>query len=150
MSGTDFTSALPIAKAHRGLGIVFGWAIACNVDGKPYLDLQKHHIPEKSMLEEAAVFMEGDRVGGEQHRKEIQPDGSEEIIKRGKVVFAFPLTTEIAKAMGVQTRVTGLMVGWKPNEDCREEILAKVESGKYTGFSIGGKVYKTRPMQMED
>jgi hypothetical protein len=141
-----FTKSIPVAKVHRGLGIVFGWAIACTVNGEPYIDLQKHHIPDEEMLSGSAVFMETLRTGGEMHRKDPE---TKEVVKRGTVIFAFPLTTEIAKAMGVQSRITGLMVGWKPDEDCREEILSKVESGEYAAFSIGGKLFSTKPMTEE-
>ena len=32
----------------------------------------------------------------------------------GQYLFLFPMTTEIAKAMGITTKNTGLMVGYKP------------------------------------
>jgi hypothetical protein len=53
----------------------------------------------------------------------------------GTMVFAFPLTTDIAKAFDITTPRTGLMIGMKPSA----EVLAKFKSGEYTGFSIGGK-----------
>jgi hypothetical protein len=53
---------------------------------------------------------------------------------RGSYVFAFPLTTEIAKALGIETQKTGLLVAVKPDAD----MLAKFKSGELTGFSIGG------------
>ena len=49
-------------------------------------------------------------------------------------MFAFPLTSDIAKAMGITTTRTGLMVAAKFAPD----VLAKFKSGEYTGFSIGG------------
>jgi len=51
------------------------------------------------------------------------------------VVFLFPLTSELAKAFEIKTERTGVMVGIKPSP----EVLAKFESGEYTGFSIGGE-----------
>lgn len=144
--GKSFGTSVPFAKADRGLGLVFGYAIICKIAGEDYVDTQRHHIPEESMLSEAASFMEHTRVGGEMHRKEEQADGSKKIIKRGQVIFAWPMTEEIAKAMGVETNISGLMVGWKPDESCRDEILSKVEDGTYSGFSIGGKVFRTTPM----
>jgi hypothetical protein len=50
-------------------------------------------------------------------------------------VFAFPMTTDIAKAFGVETKTTGLMIGLKPDNNA---MLAKFKSGELTGFSIGG------------
>ena len=106
------------------LGIVLGWAIVCKEDGRDYWDVQRNHIPEDAMFEAAADFMEHSRVGNEMH---AGPD-------KGTYVFAFPLTTEIAKAMGIVTKKTGLMIGYKPPPD----VLAKFACGDYTGFSIEG------------
>lgn len=106
------------------LGLVLGWAIVCKEDGKDYWDVQKNHIPEGAMLEASADFMEHSRSGNEMH---AGPDC-------GTYLFAFPLTEEIAKAMGLSSRRTGLMVGYKPPA----AVLAKFVSGEYTGFSIEG------------
>jgi len=53
----------------------------------------------------------------------------------GTYVFAWPMTSDIAKAMGIDTPVTGLMVAYKPTP----EVLAKFKDGTYKGFSIEGK-----------
>lgn len=121
---SDFVKA-EVAKVDSKLGLVFGWAIVCKVDGEPYFDLQKDHIPEDAMLEAAADFMRSSRVAKEMHTGE----------QIGDVVFAFPLTTETAAAMDIATKYTGLMVAMAPSPD----VLAKFESGEYTGFSIGGQ-----------
>jgi hypothetical protein len=52
----------------------------------------------------------------------------------GQVLFAFPLTEEIAKSLDIVTKKTGLLIGMKPDE----EMLEKFRDGTYTGFSIGG------------
>lgn len=111
-------------SVDTNLGIVLGWAIVCKEDGKEYWDVQKNHIPEPAMLEAAADFMENSRAGNEMHR------GAD----KGTYLFAFPLTTEIAKAMGISCKRTGLIVGYKPPKD----VLEKFASGEYTGFSIEG------------
>jgi hypothetical protein len=77
------------------------------------------------MLKAAAGFMETpDRPGNEMHA------GPE----TGSFVFAFPLTADVAKAMGIETERTGLMVGYKPSPD----VLAKFRDGTYSGFSVEG------------
>jgi hypothetical protein len=53
----------------------------------------------------------------------------------GQVVFGFPLTTDIAAAMGITTPKTGFIVGVKP----AASVLAKYRSGELTSFSIGGR-----------
>jgi hypothetical protein len=50
-------------------------------------------------------------------------------------VHSFPLTAEIAKAMGVATKKTGWMIAMAPDA----AMLQKFASGEYTGFSIGGE-----------
>lgn len=107
------------------LGLVFGWGIVSKKDGQDYFDLQGDHITEKAMLEASADFMQHSRVAKEMHEGDAA----------GSVVFAFPLTTDIAKAMGVESGQTGLMIAMKPSDPA---VVAKFKSGEYTGFSIGG------------
>jgi|ERR1043166_1707923 hypothetical protein len=122
-----------IIKVDSNLGLVVGWAICCKKDGEDYYDLNRdvggervpEHIPEESMLHASFDFMQNSRLAKEMH----VGDG------KGTVVFAFPLTTEIAKAMGISTRITGLMIGMKPDP----ELFKKFASGEMRGFSIGGK-----------
>lgn len=123
-----------IAKVDDELGIVFGWAIVSKVEGEDYFDKNidrdtgervPENIPEDVMLKTAADFMEmTERPGNEMHA------GPE----RGQFVFAFPLTTEIAKSLGITTKQTGLLVGYKAPKD----VLAKFKDGTYRGFSIEG------------
>lgn len=108
------------------LGIVFGWAMVCAEDGVDYFDTQDDHIPEASMLKASADFMVHSRVLGDMHRS----------AEGGSVVFAFPLTADIAAAMSITSKTMGLMIGVKP---ANPETLEKFKSGEYTGFSIGGR-----------
>jgi hypothetical protein len=133
-----------IAKIDESLGLVFGYAIVCKVDGEPYFDLNvdRHddgtmkrvpeHIPEESMLKAAVDFMQTARVGNEMHGG---PDS-------GTYVFAFPMTSDIAKAFGIATRTTGLMIAYKPSP----EVFAKFKDGTYKGFSIEGKRVNSKEM----
>jgi hypothetical protein len=118
-----------VQEVDEALGLVMGFAIVCNKDGEPYFDLQGDHIPEDAMLKAAMDFMLHARTAGDMHTKD---DG--EIEKRGIVVFAWPLTADIAKAFDIETTQTGLMIAMRPDPD----MLAKFKSGEYQGFSIGG------------
>lgn len=122
---------------NADLGLVLGWAIICKEDGEPYYDLNidwegehagkrvPEHIPEGTMLKGALDFaLTPDRPGNEMHA------GPE----TGSFPFVWPLTDEIAKAMGITCKRTGLMVGYYPEAS----VLAKFKSGEYTGFSIEG------------
>lgn len=124
--GDDFESGCAkVLKVDDGLGLVFGWAIVCKEAGADYYDTQGDHIPEDSMMAAATDFMLHSRVAKDMHQ-------GDEI---GPIVFCWPMTGDIAKAMGVQTGTTGLMIAMKPPAD----ILAKFRNGDYTGFSIGGR-----------
>lgn len=112
-----------VLKVDEELGLVFGFAIISKQDGEDYYDLQGDHIPEEAMLKAATDFMQHSRVAGEMHEKAV-----------GEIVFAFPLTTEIAKALDIETPQTGLLIGMKPDE----ETLQKFKDGELKGFSIGG------------
>lgn len=126
-----------VAKVDDSLGMVFGFAIVCKVNGEDYYDLNvdqegphagkrvPEHCPENVMAKAAAEFMESARSGNEMHSG---PDV-------GHYVFAFPLTSDIAKAMNIQTEKTGLMVAYKAPDN----VLQKFRDGTYTGFSIEGK-----------
>lgn len=122
----SFSYNSSIIKVDESLGLVIGWAIISKQDGKDYFDVQGDHIPEDAMLKSAAEFMQGARVVGDMHEK----------AEGGQVVFAFPMTTEIAKAFGITTKNTGLMIGIKPQDP---QTLEKYKNGDYTGFSIGGE-----------
>ena len=115
-----------LVKVDEQLGIVFGYAIVCAIDGEPYYDTQGDFIPERAMLEATAEFMTGDRAALDMHQG----------APVGQVVFGFPVTDDIAKALGMQASRTGFVVGMKPNSD---SLLARFASGEYRGFSIGGK-----------
>lgn len=130
--------AFRVAKVDKSLGLVFGWAVVCKVKGQDYYDLNvdthgshagervPEHIPEDVMTKAALdITKNGVMPGNEMH------DGPD----RGHYPFLFPLTTDIAKAMGITTDKTGLMCAFAPPPD----VLAKFESGEYTGFSIEGK-----------
>lgn len=117
-----------VAKIDEALGMVFGFATVSKEAGQDYFDVQDDHIPEASMIKAAADFMMSPRIVKEMHSGDA----------RGQIVFAFPLTTDIAKALDIQTERTGLIIGMKPDA----AMLAKFVSGELTGFSIGGRRVK--------
>jgi hypothetical protein len=117
-----------VCKVNDELGLVFGYAIVCKEDGQDYFDVHGDHIPEDSMLRVSTEFMSGARVAGEMHRKEA-----------GTIIHAFPLTQEIAKALGIEAKRHGLLVAVRPSDP---EVLAKARRGEYSGFSIAGTVHE--------
>ncbi len=112
-----------VAKVDESLGLVFCWAFTSTIKGADYHDLQGDAIDE-DFIKAAADFMSSGGAVDEMHDGEAT----------GRVVFAFPMTPEIAKTYGVTTDTTGLMVALKPSPS----VLAKFKSGEYTGVSIAG------------
>ena len=129
---TDFQSfgKAQVLKVHKKLGLVVGYAIVSKIKGEEYYDFHGDHIPEDAMLKASIQFMKNSRISGDMHSREM--DGSP--TRDGEVVFAFPLTGDIAKSLNIETEKTGLLVGLMPSAS----VLEKFESGEYTGFSIGG------------
>ena len=123
-----FETSAEVFKVDEGLGLVFGYAIVCKQNGQDYYDSQNDHIPEDAMLNAATDFMLNSRVGKTMHQGDAN----------GSVVFAWPMTSEIAKAMGIQCDKTGLMIAMKPSK----EDLKKFVDKTFTGFSIGGSRIK--------
>jgi len=119
-----------VVKVDEELGLVFGWGIVCKVDGEPFYDSQRDHIPEEAMLKATASFMLESRVSGDMHERTEK----DQPVRDGDVVFSFPLTTEVAKALEIETRKTGWLVAIKPSP----QVLSKYRDGTYKGFSIGG------------
>lgn len=126
----SFSRECEFVKVDDGLGLVFGFAVICTEGGVPYVDLQKDHCPEDAMVEAALDLMLSNPISGDNHAR----DAAGQPVADGRIPFAFPLTTEIAKALGIQTERTGLLVALKPGP----EVLQKFKDGIYKGFSIGG------------
>lgn len=124
---SDITlSTSEILKVDQSLGLVFGYAMVCKIDGEDHYDLQGHHIPEDTMLRALTKFMsDGAAIAKEMHTGDAV----------GKYVFAFPMTTDIAKALDIEVKQTGAIVAMKSDN---ASTLAKFASGEFTGFSIGG------------
>lgn len=123
-----------VVKFNKTLGIVFGYAVVCKIAGEEYYDHHGDHIPEDSMLKASLAFMKSERVSGDMHGRD--EDGLP--IADGQVIFAFPMTQEIADSLGITVEKTGLLVAIQPSPS----VFAKFENGDYTGFSIGGRRIK--------
>lgn len=124
-SANSVKTYFKVSGVDQGLGLVFGWGIVCKEGGQDYYDVQGNHIPEGAMVEAVTDFMKSGRMAGEQHSR----------MKAGTIVHSFPLTSDIATAMGIGTNKTGWMVAMAPDP----ALLAKFKSGEMTGFSIGGE-----------
>lgn len=111
-------------KVDEDLGVVFGWGLICKRNGEDYYDLHNDNAAEAGMLAASVDFM-----SKSQRAKEMHVGG---VVGQA---FVFPLTTEIAKSLGINSDTTGMLLGWKPDD---KAVLQKFRDGTYTGFSIGG------------
>ena len=120
--------------------------------------LRRDHIPEAALLKASLDYARGRRVAGDMHRtaaqaellkaaESIQDEATRAaaidivqkaqdrtVEQRGSVPFCFPLLSDVAKALGIETSRTGLLIGALPDPD----IYERYKTGEYTGFSIGG------------
>ncbi|MEI5677358.1 XkdF-like putative serine protease domain-containing protein [Mesorhizobium sp. CCNWLW179-1] len=119
-----------ICKTDRSLGLIIGWALVSTIAGKPYFDRQGDHVPDDQATKAFARFMEGDRILKLNHTGSV----------KGRVIFCFPLSADIARSVGIQTQQTGVLIGVKPDDPA---ILDMFDAGRIGGFSIGGRGTKT-------
>jgi hypothetical protein len=122
----EITATAKLAKLNEELGLAFFWAFtSTNADGTDHFDLQGDTV-DADFIKAAMDFMlDGGGAVDEMH------DG---VSTAGRVVFAFPMTPDIAKAFGVVTKQSGLMIAIKPTA----EQLEKLKDGTYAGVSIAG------------
>lgn len=150
-------------KVDKRLGLVFGYAIVCKVKNdegafEPYYDsgtvdpedgeVYSDHITEKCMLEAVTEFMKSSRVATEMHERVLDDDGERVLddnghsipVQKGTVVHSFPLTEDIAAALGISCEKTGWLVAMQPEP----EMFKRFANGTLTQFSIGGLVARQK------
>jgi hypothetical protein len=111
----------------RELGLVFGYAFICNINGEPHFNSKGGHFPELEMLKASVKLMESDyRPVYLEHEYGKEPSG--------KILFALPMTKEIGASFNLPTDKTGLIVGIKLNNI---EAFSDVKLNNLPGFSVG-------------
>lgn len=137
MTDADFKTRAQILKVNTRLGLIFGFAMICKSgDDAEFWDSDEDHFTEEGMLEAATEFAMTKRVACAMHAR----DENRRPVPDGGVIHHFPLTSDIAKALGITTPHYGLLVALKPDSP---ESLEKAANGEYTGFSIGGEVIES-------
>ena len=122
----DVTKHAEIIKTDEAQRIVWGWAYVSTEKGALLTDLQGDSIEPVEMVKMANAFMESVRTAKAMHAGE----------GIGEVIHSLPLTTDLAKALGLDSDREGWIVGMKVHDD---DVWKRVQSGEFTGFSIGGK-----------
>lgn len=118
-----------VLKVDEDQRLIFGWASVTKVDDEYVVDRQGDVIKTETLHKAVNEFMEGVRVGKLMHEGE----------QVGQIVHSFPVSKDIAEALGIQTNMEGWIVGYKVTKD---DLWEDVKSGKYAAFSIGGSAQK--------
>ncbi len=118
-----FEKTYDVIRTDDELGVVYGWGAIFTEDGNEYFDTQGDAIDPDAMEAAALDFAESGRIAGDLHEDEC-----------GTIPFILPITDATRAAFEMNTNLTGLAIGMKPND----EVFGKFKSGEYTGFSIGG------------
>lgn len=123
-SAASFTAE--IQKLDEDQNLVFGFAsIIEDEDGNLVVDSQGDVITPDELEKAAYDFMEASRKAGEMHKNS----------NAGVVVESIVLTKAKRKVMKMEDGPTGWWIGMRVTP----EVFAKVKSGDYKAFSIGGK-----------
>lgn len=123
---------LPIVKLSDEHRIVYGWANVTVMAGENVVDSQNDTISSDTLIKAFEGFMASSRVGGVMHLR----DKAGAPVGVGEVIFAWPFTAELKKAMGIDIPQEGVMIGLKVRDD---KVWAAVKAGDLKAFSIAGK-----------
>lgn len=114
----------PVLKLDDEKQIVWGWASVATEYGQPVVDRQNDTITVDELRDAVYDFMES-RVSKAMHNGK----------KIGYVVDSILLDNSVQKALGINLGREGWFVGVKVTDPA---TWAKVKSGEYQAFSIGG------------
>jgi hypothetical protein len=94
-------------------------------DGKPVVDTQNDTIEEAELVKTAHLFITDYRAGKVMHEGEDV----------GEVVESIVLTSDLQKALGIDLKKVGWLIGMKIND---ETIWKQAKAGEFNSFSVGG------------
>lgn len=119
--------AAEVLKVDDAQRIVWGWAYVSTEDGELLVDTQGDSIEPDEMEKMANDFMLGARTGKVMHSGE----------QKSTVIHSFPMTKALADAFGIECKREGWIVAHKIHDD---DVWNAYKTGKFTGFSIGGRI----------
>lgn len=106
--------------------LVFGFFSVVEVDGNPVVDLQGDVITSKDIENAAYKYMRFSRMGDDRHDERA----------KAVIVESMVFTKEKQKLLGIDLGFVGWWGGFKVLDDA---LWKNFKSGKYEGFSIGGR-----------
>lgn len=128
-------SPLKVVKVNEELRLVFGWANVTMYDGEEVIDTQNDVMDSQVLVKGFMDFMSESRVGGVMHLR----DQNGAPVGAGEIVFAFPFTADVKKAMGIDIPEEGVVIGFRADSDA---VWEAVKSRKLQAFSIAGQAVR--------
>ena len=128
-------AAFTITKTEPDKMLVFGWSnVAVDADGRQIEDLQGDMIDPEELEKAAYNHVLHFRAAGEKHDPGLR--------HKGRLVESCVFTKEKQAAIGIPPGIVpeGWWVGYKIDDS---DAWAKIKSGEYQSFSIGGKGERT-------
>lgn len=131
-----YSQPFKVVKFDPSRRLVLGWALVSNdVDGKPYVDADKSHIPQSVVLDSTIDFM----------LHSAKADAMHDEMAQGRVLMAFPFLDGFADdfvneyiGMPPGTPIKAGKRGLGIGVQFTPAVFAKFLNGEYTGFSGGG------------
>lgn len=128
-----FAITTEVTKVDEDQGLVYGWFYLCKEDGQVVVDHSDEVLDEYELEKGFVNFMLDSRAGGEMHVRKSAGEEHSVATFVGGMVF----TDETVAALGIGEEFTkrggfGIVKVHDP------DVLAKVKSGEYSMFSIGG------------
>lgn len=124
-----WSRTVPITKVDEDQRLVFGWASVIEENGNPIVDQQGDIISERELENAFYGFAKDARIAGEMHDR----------IGVGDLVECVVFSKDKQAALGIDLGKVGAWVGFRLEPD----VFAKVKSGEYGAFSIGGRGART-------
>ena len=123
-----------ILKLEDEQRIAYGWGLVNIEDGKPVVDSQGDIVSTAVLQKAVHEFIAESREGNVMH------DVDEDDPRYGKVVAkmvdSVVMTPELQKALGIDLKKVGWLVGMKVDDD---QTWQELKDGKLAMFSIEGE-----------
>jgi hypothetical protein len=132
-----------LIKVNDEARMVYGWASVITVNDEPVVDLAGDVIEPQDLVNATTEFMKDLRVGLTMHAR-TEDNQITSDMHTNTVVHSLPLTYEIAKALGIETKREGWIVGVYVHDQATFDL---VKSGKLKAFSIGARAVRV-PVQV--
>lgn len=132
MGQAEWRADVNIKKMDDSQHLVFGWlSVAIDERGVPIQDSYDDIIPVDELEQAAYDFVLYSRAAGEMH----------DLIGVGRLVESMVFTEEKIEALGIPEGI--LPIGWWVGFYIDDpEVWAKIQSGEYAAFSIGGSAVR--------